>query len=427
MSEGVSTGYEPRELQLQLHRELQRFNVLVAHRRFGKTVFTVNEMIDQGLRCLLERPRYAYIAPYLKQAKAIAWDYFQHYLRPLPGVKFNQAELRADIAGRRFQLFGADNPDALRGIYLDGVVFDEYALMDPRVWGEIVRPLLTDRSGWAIFIGTPMGRNSFYELYQKAPKRSHWHRAMFKASDTDVLTEEELEQARSEMSAEQYEQEFECSFDAAIRGAIYKEEIGRAREEGRIGAVPYDRYLPVYTSWDLGFTDATAIWFIQLAGGEIHFIDYYEASGEPLTHYADVIREKGYEYAEHYFPHDVRAHELISGLSRFETLRALGIEPNVVPNHRVDDGINAMRRIFDRCWFDEKNCDRGIEALTMYCREYDDKLQILKPRPKHDWTSHGSDAARIFAAGFPNTPMRKKRDAYRVGEPRSEPKSWMSM
>ena len=216
----VSTGYQPRQLQARLHNSLRRFNVLVAHRRFGKTVFCINESLDKCLRCPLERPRYAYIAPFRNQAKDVAWDYLKSYTRSIPDVRYNESELRCDLPGdRRLQLNGADNADALRGKYLDGVIFDEYAQMNPRVWPEIIRPMLADRLGWAIFIGTPRGRNGLYDLFEGAKMKEDWHAEIFRASETGIIPPDELAAMREGMSEEQYDQELECSFDAAIPGA----------------------------------------------------------------------------------------------------------------------------------------------------------------------------------------------------------------
>jgi phage terminase large subunit len=170
----ISTGYVPRKLQAELHQKLKRFNVLVCHRRFGKTVFAINEKLDRGLRNPLKNPRYAYIAPLYGQAKRVAWDYLKMYTEKIPGATPNEADLRVDIPRPalgdtvRFTLLGADNPVSLKGIYLDGVTMDEYAEMNPATWREVIRPTLSDRAGWANFIGTPKGRNSFFDLYEQA-------------------------------------------------------------------------------------------------------------------------------------------------------------------------------------------------------------------------------------------------------------------
>lgn len=402
----VDTGYRPRTHQAQLHRSLRRFNALVAHRRFGKTVFCINETLDRALRCGLPRPRYGYIAPLYRQAKSVAWDYLKEYTRPIPGVEANESELRVDLpTGQRIQLFGADNPDSLRGLYFDGVVLDEYAQMRMNVWAEVLRPALADRKGWAVFIGTPMGRNGFWDIYANAKTDPEWFAAMFKASDTGIIPPEELEAARKVMSEDQYAQEFECSFDAAIIGAYYGKLLQQAETDKRIGNVPWESKIPVHTAWDLGIGDSTAIWFVQQVGKEVRLIDYYESSGVGLDHYAKVLREKPYVYGDHLLPHDAEVKELGTGQSRVETLRSLGIRSRIVPKLSIDDGIQAVRNLLPRCWFDQK-CARGIEALRQYRAEFDDKLKTLKSRPLHDWSSHPADAFRYLAVGLkPDTKM----------------------
>ena len=395
--------YKPRDLQLEIHNNLKRFNVLVCHRRFGKTVLCINEQIKRAAMCRKDRPRFAYIAPLFRQAKQVAWDYLKHYSQPLPGTVANEAELRVDLPnGARVQLFGADNPDALRGIYLDGVVLDEYGQMRPQLWTEVIRPALTDREGYAIFIGTPKGRNAFHDLYQSALANPAWFAALYRASETRVLPGYELEAARQDMSEDEYAQEFECSFEAAIVGAYYGKLINQADADGRIGNVPWDPAVLVHTAWDLGIGDSTAIWFIQQVGREVRWIDYHEASGEALSYYARVLKDKPYVYGEHLLPHDGGARELGTGKTRQETLASLGIDTRVIALKAVDDGINAVRNLIPMSWFDRTKCERGLEALRNYRRDWNDQMGTFKPTPRHDWASHGADAARIGAAGLPD-------------------------
>lgn len=393
--------YRPRPLQARLHRSLERFNVLVAHRRFGKTVFCVNELIAKAAANPLERPRYAYVAPLFTQAKDVAWEYVKTQVAPIPGVGVNETELRVDLpGGARIRLYGADNPDRLRGLYLDGVVLDEYAQIHPRLWAEVVRPALADRQGWAIFIGTPMGRNQLYDIYEQGKTQPDWFTALFRAGETGIIPAEELAAARRAMSEEQYAQEFECSFDAAIMGAYYGKLLAAAERDGRIGAMPWEPALPVHTAWDLGIGDSTAIWFCQRAGRETRLIDFYEASGVGLDHYARALGERPYVYGEHLLPHDAEVRELGSGKSRVETLMSLGIRPRVLPAMKVEDGINAARNLLQQCWFDATRCAGGLEALRQYRREWDDRLRAFRPRPLHDWTSHAADAFRYLAQGL---------------------------
>ncbi len=272
--------YDPRPLQREIHRKLKRFSVLVCHRRFGKTVLAINQLIASALKCTKPKPRYAYFAPFRNQAKNVAWDYLQDYTRSLK-AEFNQAELRADLPnGARITLYGADNPNAIRGIGLDGCIMDEHSQMPPRLWDEVVRPCLADREGYAIFIGTPMGENTFHKLYTDAIDDDDWYAGMFKASETGVLPDKELEAMRVTMSPDLYKQELECSFTAAVIGAYYGVLMREAEDDGRISAVPHDDACLVQTSWDLGIRDSTAIWAWQFVARELHLINYHEAANE---------------------------------------------------------------------------------------------------------------------------------------------------
>jgi len=400
--------YAPRPHQGVLHKSLKRFNVLVAHRRFGKTVFCINELIAKAAANNLPEPRYAYIAPLLTQAKDIAWGYLKKYAMPIPGVGVTETELRVDLpGGARIRLYGADNADRLRGLYFDGVVLDEYAQMSPRVWAEVVRPALTDRHGWALFIGTPMGRNQFAQLYDHARRDPDWHAVRFRASETGIIPLAELEAARKSMSEEQFAQEFECSFDVAIPGAYYARLIEAAEQAGRICNLPWEPRLPVHTAWDLGIGDATAIWFWQQSGAELRVIDYYEASGAGLAHYAKHLAALPYVYGEHFLPHDAEVRELGTGNSRVETLRSLGVRPRILKADKVEDGIEAVRNLLPKCWFDAEKCARGLEALRQYRNDFNERLQAPRPRPLHDWTSHAADAFRYLAMSRRPTPRAR--------------------
>lgn len=409
----VEIPYAPRPLQRQIHDALDkhRFSVAVCHRRFGKTVLAINHLLKEAIRCQRERPRYAYVAPTYRQGKSIAWDYLKHYAGVIPGVKFNEQELRCDIGDKRVQIFGADNPDALRGIYLDGVVLDEYALMQGRVFSEVIRPALADREGWALFIGTPNGQNAFKEIRDVAAQGNGWYLATYEASKTGIIDAKELAAARQMMTPSEYKQEFECSFEASIRGAIYGNELEVARESKRICDVPWVQDLGVSTYWDLGIGDATSIWFVQLVNQECRFIDYYEASGEGLAHYAKVLQDKRYVYNRHVAPFDIEVKELGSGKSRKEMAQSLGITFDVAPKMPLEDGINAARTVFNRCWFDKDKCRDGLEALQNYRRDYNTRIDEFKATPLHDWASHGADAFRYFAVSY-QAPQKKQEIKY---------------
>lgn len=361
------------------------------------------------------RPQYAYIAPQYKQAKRVAWDYVRHYAGVLPDVKFNESELRCDIGlnDSRIYLLGADSPDALRGLYLDGVVLDEVEQMPRKILTEVILPALSDREGFLLIIGTAKGQNLLHDLYMQAKADDSWHADMYRASETDVIPEKELENLRKVMTEEEYAQEMECSFTAAISGAYYGKQIESAENDGRILTLPYDPAYPVHTSWDLGIGDDTAIWFIQHIGREYRAIDYYASSGVGLPHYADVLSAKGYSYGTHYAPHDIEARELGTGKSRKATAATLGINFKTVPQHRVDDGIDAVRNLLPAFWFDREKTGEGVKCLRMYQREWNDKMGVFRAAPRHDWASHGADALRTFAMGHrPETKKLTYSDIY---------------
>ena len=405
----VKIPYKPRPLQKSMHSELSRWNVMVMHRRFGKTVWAVNQLIKHTLTCELPRPRTAFVAPTFAQAKRIAWDYVKFYAGNIPGVTFNETELRADFPnGGRLMLLSAENPDALRGIYLDQCIFDEFGMQSPRVWSEVVRPALSDRQGSACFLGTPAGHNHFFDLLETAKSQveegnKDWYFKVCKASETGVVKPEELDAAKAQMTPEQYEQEYECSFTAAIIGAYYGKLLGAADEDGRITRVPYDPAYPVHTAWDLGVNDSTAIWFAQVfRGGSVNVIDYYESSGVGLDHYADILTKKDYNYGDHLAPHDIEVRELGSGKSRLETAYNLGIRFRVIPKMKVADGINAARLLIPKCYFDRDKCEEGLDMLRQYRQEWDEKKQRFRDHPRHDFTSHSADAFRYLAVGLEN-------------------------
>lgn len=406
----ATVEYQPRRHFIPYHARDRRWACIVAHRRAGKTVATVFDLITCALAIEKENGRFAYIAPYYSQAKSVAWDYLKQFAEPV-AEKILESELAVHLAnGSQVRLHGADNPDALRGIYLDGVVLDEYGDQRPTVWGGIIRPLLTDRRGWATFIGTPKGRNHFHEVYKTACVDDDWLCLELRASETGVLPQQELDDARRHMTPAQYQQEFECQFDVPALGAIYAAEYEQARTDRRICNVPYDPLLQVSTFWDLGIGDATSIWFAQRHGAEVRCIDYYEASAMPLDHYVGVLKAKPYVYAEDWLPHDAQARDLTSGKSTMEVLRALGRNVKLVPQIGLEQGINAARMVWPRTWFDESKCARGLECLQNYRRELNEKIGEFRAQPVHNWASHGADAWRYLAVAIDKSGARPKLD-----------------
>ena len=401
MAEVIEIPYKPREQQLAIHdlMDEKRFGVVVAHRRMGKTVSAINHIIKDAILNQKEAPRYAYIAPTYGQAKRVAWDYLVKYADPLGGSS-NISELRVDFWGRRIQLYGSDNPEALRGQYFDGVILDEIGDQNPKIWTDIVRPALADRKGWCLFIGTPKGHNHFKELRDRAEKEEGWGLLEFKASETGVVDEVELKAARNEMGEDKFRQEFECSFDAAVEGSYYGQMLNELEDKKHMQKIPREEISRTFTAWDLGMGDSTSIWVAQLVGTEVRLIDYYENHGVGLDHYVKWIKDNDYLKAEHILPHDVRVRELGTGKSRLEMLEEAGLEVKIAPRMGLDDGIQAVRRLLPRCWFNVPQVQNGLNCLRNYRRDYDEKRKIFFERPLHDWSSHGSDSFRYLALGL---------------------------
>lgn len=366
------------------------------------SVFAVVRLILSALLTDRPNPRCAYIAPLYRQAKDVAWDYMKRFTEPIPGRIVNESELRIDFQanGSRIKLYGADNPDSLRGLYLDDVVLDEPGQMQGRVWREVVRPALSDRSGRALFIGTPGGRGFFWELYQQALEAHDWLVRTYPASETLVLPLQELDSARRAMSPEEYDREYECSWSAGQRGAFYARVMEEAERSGRITDVPYDPALSVVTAWDLGMRDSTAIVFAQPHHSGPRIIDYYQSEGVGLNHYAKALQEKPYIYGDHIAPHDIEVRELGTGRSRRETAAQLGINFRVAPNLPRMDGIEAARNLIPLCWFDRNKCKGLIEALQSYRAEINARTDELLPTPLHDWSEHGASAFRYLAVSM---------------------------
>ncbi len=426
----VDTLYRPRPLFVPFHKRKQRWSCIVSHPRAGKTVAAINDLVDAALRCPLKAPRFAYVAPFYSQAKDVAWSFLKEYALAIPGTTKDESELRVDMPGdRRVRLYGADNYDRLRGIYLDGVVIDEYAEIDPRAWPEVIRPRLADRRGWGAFLGTAHGYDHFAELCEHAQDNPDWFFGRYRASETGILAADELADAAKAMSDDQYRAEFECDFNAAIVGSIWGRELAQAETEGRICSVPHDQSLGVETWWDLGVRNATAIWFTQNAGREVRVIDHCEVIDGGLPECASELDKRPYRYTAHHAPHDARVRELGTGRSRIETAASLGIKFELVPDIGVEDGIQAARLFFGRCWFDRVKTERGRVALAAYHRSYDARRKIYSAQPIHDWASDSADAWRYLAVGhkFGKVYESARRGYQRSRVPRPGANSWMSV
>lgn len=397
MAKVIEIPYTPRKYFEPLHSNNARYKVVVAHRRCGKTTACINHLIRDALT--VAQSRYAYIAPTYKQAKNIAWDMLKYFSQPIPNIKINESELKIDYPnGSRIQLYGADNPDSLRGMGLWGVVFDEYSQQPSNIFTEIISPCLLDHNGYVIWIGTPKGKNEFFRLYEKGLKTDNWLSLLLKVSDTNIFTKEQLDNERVNMSKEEYEQEYNCSFEASIKGSIYLDEINQARQDKRFGLFPYNRDLRVWTVSDLGRGQNMATGFYQRKDGKIFMIDYEEgASNEGLSDAIKKILQKPYVYGGHYAPHDINHTEVMSGQTRIDTARALGINFLKIPMLGVEEGINRGKAVFSRLYVDENKCRLWLDAMPMYRREWDDKRGMFKEIPLHDWASHPADVHRYMA------------------------------
>ena len=400
----ITIPYKPRVQQNFLHQTLTdyRYALLLCHRRFGKTTMCLNHIIREALLNKNHNPRYAYIAPTYKQAKSIAWDFMKHYASKVPGVKFNETELRCDFPnGSRITLLGAENFENLRGLYFDGVVIDETSQISASLIEEVLTPALSDRKGFMYLVGTPQGMNNiFYEYYLKAQGDKNWLLYTAKASDTKIVDQEELDQALSLMGEAKYNQEFECSWVGNVPGSIYGDEIEELEDKERLTSIPFNPAYPVNTSWDIGYNDDTAIIFFQDIGSQINIIDCFADHNQPFPYYAEILKEKPYSYGYHLAPFDIEVSEYSSGKTRREVAYQHGIKFRVVPKTLLEDGIHAVKMILPRCKINVDTCKPLVDALRHYHRKYIEKDRVFKTKPVHDWSSHFCDSMRVLATGF---------------------------
>ncbi len=418
-SKTVELAYRPRGPFLAFHQRRQTRAVLVCHRRAGKTVATIHDLVFKALATRKPNAFFAYVAPYKTQVKQIAWEYLVRAVRPFGShVKIDNQELSVKLPnGSKIRLFGADDPDSFRGLYMDGVVLDEYGDMKPRVYTEVISPALADRQGWVVFIGTPKGHNNFYQVREKARSdpNSYFYLEL-KASESGFISEDRLRDEREQMSPSEYQQEYECSFEASLQGSFYAEQISKIETKGHITNVPHTPGVAVNTAWDLGMSDATAIWFYQVVSGELRIIDYLEVTRTPITDIFAILQDKPYEYGVTWLPHDSVHESLQTGKSIRDLVWNAGFDARVVPKLAVKSGIAAVRRILPTCWFDLDKCYKGLESLKMYSKTWSKSESMFKEEPKHDQYSHAADAFRYLAtvirekelSYIPPTPVVKK-------------------
>lgn len=393
--------------------------VAVWHRRAGKDSTALNYTATEAIE---NTGVYWHMLPTQRQARKVVWDGIDRNGRRMIDQAFPKAlrastrsqEMQIELkSGSIWQLCGSDNYDALVGANPKGVIFSEWSLCDPKAW-DFIRPILAENGGWALFIYTARGKNHGFKLAEMAKKNPNWHYSLLTVDDTakadgsPVISKVAIQEDRdSGMSEDMIQQEYYCSFEVAIPGAYFAKEIAAARVDGRVGFVPIEPHIPVHTFWDLGISkgNAMVVWFVQAVGKEIRVIHYYEAENEGMAHFIGVInqfqRDNNIQYGEHCAPHDIEVRDLMTKTKRVDTARDMGINFRVVPRTKsLADSIEATRRLFSRCWFDETRCEKGIAALASYHREWNDSKQVFNDVPVHDWSSNGADAFRQMAQAW---------------------------
>ena len=380
----------------------------MVHRRAWKTVWAVLDLLLEQTSAILDATMrgfkiwdYGYIAPTYRQAKKIAWRMIQKYWNQIKWFTYNSSELIVTYENwSTLSLFWAENPDSLRWLDLRGVVFDEYAQQPSWIYWEIIFPMINANGGWVTWIGTPKGKNAFYHLYKRAIKDNRFYTVLLRYTDTNLLNDEQISDARLEMTEEEFEQEYNCSWEAFMKWAVYWKELQLANKEWRIKKGIYDKNIAVDTFWDLWISDAMTIWFTQTVWKEIRIIDSYKNTWYWLDHYAGIVLNKPYKYNKHYFPHDIKQRELSSWMSRLETaVKLLWNNCEVVPISSIESWINAWRLIFKNIWI-EKSLEELQNDLSLYQYEYDEKRWEFTRKPKHDWTSHYADMFRYMAITY---------------------------
>ena len=394
--------------------------VLCWHRRAGKDKtalnFTIREMVQRV-------GSYFYLLPTYSHGRKIIWEgidrdgfkFLHHFPESIVAAK-NDTEMRIElINGSIFRVVGSDNYDSIVGTNPIGCVFSEFSLQNPRAW-DFVRPILRENGGWALFIATPRGHNHFFDILETG-KKNDWFTQVLTVEDSNIISKEMIEQERREgMDEDLIQQEYFCSFEASVKGAYYSEQMKKCKNEDRVCRILYDPDRPVHTAWDIGRHDSNAILFFQIFGKEIRFIDYDERSGESVKFYVKLLKDKGYNYGRHYFPHDMKITDYSAERSRIDTFQdtyrdLFSREPDykIVAKVDIQDGIESVRALFPRFWFDSEKCKFAIEAITQYCKEYDEDHKIFRSRPLHDWSSHCADSLRYLAVGLEEELPRERK------------------
>lgn len=416
--------FEPRHYQKELFRYIlsrvkkytetgdQSFSggraACVWHRRAGKDLTSLHLIAASAT---MRVGSYWVVYPFIKQARNAIWEgrtsqgkRFLDAFPPSLVASINHTNMTIRMKnGSIIQLHGADKPDSLVGTNPIGIVFSEWSLMKPEAW-DLTRPILEENGGWAVFIYTPRGKNQGFSTFTDFSNNPDCLASLKTVLDTGALSKDQLQRIQADYDAEMYNQEFMCSFNAPMPGSYYSEELKAADEDGRITQVPFDRRHPVITVWDIGMSDYTAIWFVQLIGPSIRLIRYYQDNDKPVTFYAALLdhftKTQGYQYSAHYAPWESTFFATATptaGPLIAKSASGMGFNFRPVPMRNRNDGINAARELFARCYFDETNCASGLQALREYRKKFtpDDPTESLGPAKS--WANHGADAFRYLA------------------------------
>lgn len=404
---GLTLNYSPRQFFTPFHQRNNRFAVIVAHRRCGKTEACLAELVIRALSTNNRASRYAYIAPFKSQAVEVAWDRLLHIIgvgliKHCTVSRSNKSIVLPN--GAKIQLIGADNYEAIRGNGFDGIIMDEVGDMHPEVWSLVILPALSNRGGWAVFIGTPKGKNFFWTQYEKARRNEdgNWFCLNLPISKTNFLPAEELAIMRGELDEDEYNQEFECSFDAALKGAYWSKQLNAIKDLGQMGPLTANKIMPVQTAWDLGWSDSTSIWFFQVVNGQWDVLHYWEGSGlaihEIWKEVTDIAKKYNWRLGNCWLPHDAGHHSLQTGKTMFQQLSSLGAKMKRVPDEGLQTGIQAVRASIPKMRIDDtdEHCYDAVEALKSYTKKWSEKLQTFSNQPLHDAASHAADAFRYM-------------------------------
>jgi phage terminase large subunit len=408
-------NWNPRPYQYGLWGYLERGGkrgLAVCHRRWGKDEVALHWTATSAFQ---KPATYWHMLPEYEQGRKAIWTAVNPHTGkrrideafPLE-IRENTNDQQMFIRfknGATWQVVGSDNYNSVVGSPPYGVVMSEWALANPSAWAYL-EPILLENDGWSLFLYTSRGKNHGYSLYQAALRDPEWHVERQTAEQTGVFDPVKLQKAKNSLIAlygeedgeALFEQEYFCSFEAAVIGSYYGRLIARLERDGKIVSVPYNPNYPVQTAWDLGVDDATVVWFVQIIDHEIRVIDYLEVRNQSLLDTARELLKKPYAYAEHYLPHDVETREQTTAKTRKQALEEVGLRPIRAGSQLpVSDGINAVRNLLPRCVFDAKKCEKGLNALREYRVDWDDKLKTPRKNPLHNWASHPADAFRELA------------------------------